>query len=472
MADLLKISTPLVERNPTQAVRPNPNPTVPFDLSDVTRVSKPVDPQELFQQNTGLSPNSSDAPKILTDLLKDPTVTVSMIRSISMLQEVLQLIPSQNSALSQEIQQLFGALLMQPEDIIAELLRQEQNTTMFKGDFFDTLRDILAQSAGKPELATGIGVLLKGLNATLSRHDVLQSISNNLSFLAQSLHVSPHLSGKLESLMLAFRAPDASDNFAQLKSQVSEVLSEIQNSVLFSPALEKISSLVVYNMSRYNTNEDFLPQALNLLLSQMDGDAQKLDLVDKLQAFLNQYLDDARNVRGAEEESRVIDVLSKIIGEQANSKDVELLSGDKVDRIIHSLLASPSNFTPLLHFILPVEYMDLRAFAEIWIDPNAENSGGGSEDSDTHMLLTFDVEGIGRFESDIYVHGKRLSLNLFCPPAYLSAFKGIAPALRQTVSNLGYSFESINIDKLESTRSLMDVFTNLPHKRTGIDVKI
>lgn len=52
------------------------------------------------------------------------------------------------------------------------------------------------------------------------------------------------------------------------------------------------------------------------------------------------------------------------------------LSADKVEKIIHSLLSSPCNFTPLLHFVLPVQYQDLHSFAEIWINPN-----GGEDDS-------------------------------------------------------------------------------------------
>lgn len=73
------------------------------------------------------------------------------------------------------------------------------------------------------------------------------------------------------------------------------------------------------------------------------------------------------------------------------------LSADKVEKIIHSLLSSPCNFTPLLHFVLPVQYQDLHSFAEIWINPN-----GGEDDSTRreapgetiHMLLVFDMEHI------------------------------------------------------------------------------
>ena len=84
-------------------------------------------------------------------------------------------------------------------------------------------------------------------------------------------------------------------------------------------------------------------------------------------------------------------------------------SSDKLEKIIHSLLCSPCNFTPLLHFVLPVQYEGLQSFAEIWINPN-----GGEDDRERqsdggrviHMLLAFDVGGIGRFELELFVRDK------------------------------------------------------------------
>ncbi|MDL2293236.1 antitoxin [Ruminococcaceae bacterium OttesenSCG-928-D13] len=511
MADILKVSTPLVERLPNTAARPVvDSAAVPFDLSDVTRVLQTTDPSEILQQNTGFKPKENEAPTILADLLQDPAVTASMIRNITMLQEVFALLPGASSPLTQEIQQLFDTLLLNPDQIAPELLRQEENTTLFKGDLFNMLRDLLSQattaSTGKPELATNIGVLLKALNATISRQDVLDSVAGNLTYLSDSLEASPRLHERLEDLVSALREfqapvageqeaareaepvpgqvpeqgrtllPERSQAFADLKTQIFDVLKDIQNSVLYTPSMEKTIPLIVYNLSRYNDNDDFLPDALRLLLNSMDGDDAKGVLVDKLQAYLDRVLTEggARGARKAEEDSQVIDTLAKIINKSAKSEDLELVSGERFEKIVHSLLSSPSNFTPLLHFIVPVEYQDMRAFAEMWIDPDAGEaptpSGGAAQN--IHMLMVFDVDGIGRFESELFVQDKRIAMNLLCPPAYMRDFAGIGGAIRSAVASLGYSFETINVDRLERTHSLMEVFTDLPYRRMGIDVKI
>ncbi len=507
MADLLKISTPLVDKNPIPATAAKPQtPGMPFELSDVTRVMQPKSQSELLQQNNGLVPRET-SPKILEELLRDPSVTVSMLRNIYLLQEVVRLLPAANTPLTNELQVMFEALMVKPGDIQAELMRQEDNTTLFKGALFDQLRTILQEAGGDTRLTTAIGVFLKGLNATLSGRDTLDSVANNLQFLLDSLLGSgltkskmddidfgtllegglsaqqltellgqSRLTDKLDILIGLLRAQQAPEHFTMLKQGVLNVLPEVENSLMFSPQIEKIVPLVVYNLSRYNDNDSFLPNALQSLLETMHGDTQRETLLRHLEEYLTLYRnpEGAQLARAAEADSKVIDTLAQIIDKQAESPDVRLVASEKLESIVHSMLASPSNFTPLLHFILPVNYMDVQAFAEIWIDPNAEgeDNGRNGKEIGTHMLMVFDVEGFGRFEAELYVQDKRLALNLLCPPGVQEAFSGLAPLLREAVNQTGYRFEAIHIDRLDRTHSLMDVFTNLPYKRMGIDVKI
>lgn len=491
MADILKVSTPLLDKLPPTATRPVADPSMPFDLSDVTKVIQTTDPSEILQQNTGFVPQENETPKILTELLKDPAVAASIIRNLHMLEEIIDLLPANNTTLTQEVEQLFNQLILSPEEIATELVRQEDNTTIFKGELFDQLRDILLENPEKPEIATSVGVLLKSINATVNRQDAMNSVANNLKFVLNTLQSTFHDNGfntpprffeKIETLITKFSMPEtAQHEFPVLKQEVAEVLKEVENSILYSPALEKTLPLITYNLSRYNDNEEFMPDALKLLLSKMEGEPAKLELVDKLQDFINRYAGPGgpRAVKAAngEEDSQVMSALSKLIGKHAEIEDIELLSGEKLDKIVHSMLSSPSNFTPLLHFIVPVEFEDMRAFAEIWIDPDSEDSpetsrGGGGDA--THMLMVFDVDGMGRFETDMYVNltKKRISLNLACPPAHFEDFKELGPNIRRAVSAIGYTFDSINIDLLTKNHSLMEIFRDLPYRRTGIDVKV
>ena len=158
-----------------------------------------------------------------------------------------------------------------------------------------------------------------------------------------------------------------------------------------------------------------------------------------------------------------------------HSSNESLSAGDeaRIEQILHSLLSSPCNFTPLLHFIIPVEYQDMRSFAEIWINPESDEKdmpkGAGKG---VHFLLVIDAEGVGRFEADVYIHERTVDFNLLCPPGLESFFSTLSTPLSQTFASMDYRVGSIQFAPLERPRSLMEVFKSLPYKRMGLDVKV
>lgn len=464
MADILKITTPLIDRTAVSANRPVADPSIPFQLSDITKVIKPGEQSEILQQNNGFVERESSA-TILMNLLKDPSVTVSFLKNIDLLQEIIKLIPVNNRALTAEIEQLFSELLIAPEDIAGELLKQEQASTAFKGDLFDFLRQQMAQN-GKPEMRYGICNLLKSLNALSSQEKVLKSISNGLSFLSESLSSSPSLSQRLFELAGRFKAPDAQDRFNALKDETLGLLSEVKGSILYSPKLQKMVPMIIYNLSRFNDNPDFLKECVGSLSTVLDGDAQKRMLAE----LLRDYGQDTR----PQQSSRVMNIIADIIAKQNDNSELAMIGGEKIEKIIYSLLSSPCNFTPLLHYIVPVQAEDLKSFAEIWIDPNAESTDakGNPVQDCIHMLMVFDIDGIGRFEAELAAAGKDIMVTLFCPAPYLTAFSALATPVREQIAATGYRLLGLSVDKLERHRSLMDVFKTLPHRRTGVDVKI
>ena len=120
MPELLKITTPVLNKADPQVTKQLQDPNAAFNLPDVQKVAKPATQGEILKQNNGML-QGDEAPAILMNLLKDPSVTVGFLKNIFMLQEIIQLLPVNNTALTQDIQQLFDALLIQPEEIAAEM---------------------------------------------------------------------------------------------------------------------------------------------------------------------------------------------------------------------------------------------------------------------------------------------------------------------------------------------------------------
>lgn len=488
MPDILKITTPVVSKSDAQSVKPAQDAVTAFDLQNIQKVVKPEAQGDLLKQNNGML-DRQEAPTLLMNLLKDPSVTVGFLKNIFMLQEIIQLLPVNNSPLTQEIEQLFSALLVKPEEIVSELLKQENTSTVFKGDLFNFLRELVVEeptpSAGQPgaqtpsgmqtpapspELKNAVAFFLKAVNGHVGNKDILDALANTTQFLSESLTPSKELSAKLAELSARFRQADAPEQFPELKQEVLAALKEVEESILFSPKMQKVSSITVYNLSRYSNNPDFLQEAITGLMIHLDA-RQRHQFQRALTGFFSSVRRDF-----SRENSGVMDVLAKIIGREVKEESINLLNADKIEKIIHSLLSSPCNFTPLLHYVVPVQVDFMKAFAEIWINPNGqedepeEKRSGGR---DLHMLLVFDVEGMGRFEAELYVRGKVIDLSLHCPAAYVWVYdRAIRNGVASAVAGLSYQFGEISVTKLERTRSLMDVFKSLPHKRTGVNVKI
>lgn len=470
MADIMRVSSASVSARSQQSSLQKPaDPSEVFELDGVNQLTKPssvntenADRQQSFSQNTAGSSN------ILMGLLKDPAVTVSFLRNISMMQELIKLLPANNNPVSAEIEQLFNSLLVAPGDISEEMLMQELNSTQFRGELFDGLR--LAFNGGGENIRADILNLLKAVSAHISRGDVLNASANSLQYLGESLAPSSTLSQKLLDLSAKFRAENAFDNFDNLKNEAFALGDEVKKSILFSSKLSKVLSILSYNLSRVNTNKDFLKDAAAQYMQSLSTPEEKEAFLEQLNGFLTKHTQEQAQTN----ESRIMQVLTKIIGKQAQSEDLMTLNADKIEKIIQSLLSSPCNFTPLLHYVIPVEFMDMKAFAEMWVNPNGgEDERPYNEAKEvTHLLVIFDIENVGRFETEIYAKDKSLDISVLCPPDKLDYFKNISKRISRGIADTGYRVNEVTVDKLVRTRSLMEVFKSLPYKRTGVDVTV
>lgn len=467
MADMIRAATPITNKNIIQPMREHVDGDIaPFDLQNPAKVIKAAPDSELLKQNTG-NIEKQTTPEILLDLLKDPSVTVNFIKNILMLQEIVGLISMQNAPVTEEIEQLFAQLAVKPENLAQELINQENSSTAFKGDLFDVLRNMVKENPS-PELKRAVENMLKAINTENSKADVLKALSGTMKYLSQQLAPNKVISSKLTELSQRFRSDTADSEFSQLKQETATVMQDIERSIMFSNKLSCLTSMVTYNLSRYNTNTSFLKDAASDLMLFIPDDKEKT-------SFLQMLYNSISTSASKEESSKVLDVLIKILEKHTDSESVMQMKGESVESVIHSLLSSPSNFTPLLHFIIPIDNGQTQAFGEMWINPDEENkkrSSSGETERTIHMLLVFDIPDVGRFETELFVRGNKIDMSLMCPATMQDKMDVLSSELRDCISFSSYKFNKINVAKLEKPRSLIEVFPSLPQKRTGINVKI
>lgn len=467
MADILKVTGPAAGKNVTAPNKTAQDPAVPFDLSKMNPISKPS-PGSGIMGHHGTIQNETGAATLM-DLIKDPDVTVGYLKNIYMLEEIIGLLPVNNNTVTEEIQQLFQALLIKPDQIVEELLRQEYSSTLFKGELFEFLRNMLSENPG---MRREIAALLKAMNGMVAKQDVMESAANSLSFLSEQMKGSSLLAARLEDYAAQLRKPENMEYFQRLKQDIMNILKEVEGSILYTPQSAKVVPLIIYNLSRFQDNPTYLNEALLNVLIHVNGRESKEGLKSLVMDYIRSFEDGARS----ENHSRIMNILAEIIGKQDQETELNSLNGDKIEKIITSLLSSPCSFTPLLHYVIPVDFEGLNIFSELWIDPNdtqeSQQKKGKEPEKCIHMLITFDIGGIGQFEAEFWAGKTEMRFNLLCPSQHVNSFRVLTKEFRKIVEEHGYRVLEIKVDKMERVRSLMDVFKGLPYRRTGVDVKI
>lgn len=471
MPDLLKVTTPLINQNQPVVPKSGVDPLHPFSIQDPSRVIQTHNQTELLKQNTGLL-EGSEAPVLLLNLLKDPAVAVSYLKNISLLEEIFRLLPANNQTVTPEIERVFQSLMLPAQQVQAELMRQEAASTLFKGELFDFLRRFSEEKSDSPQVQTAVASFLKAANHLLCRQDILDAVANSLSYISRSFAEGSALHGRLQELAARFCQPGAGTDFQQLKEETLELLKTVEGSVQFSSKLSKTLSITVYNLSRYHDGLSFFHEA-SYRLRQFLPAGQRREYIALTEDFLRQLSSGGGEQNRPADSSQVMDALAQMIRLQSADRNMNASDSAKIDSMLHSLLSSPCNFTPLLHFIVPVLQGEVRAFAEIWINPESderdmpEGVGPGR-----HFLMVIDVDSVGRFEAEFFVYGQTVDFSLYCPAEYEKEYGRMIKALPKALAGMPYRLGKTHVKPLVRSRSLMDVFKSLPRKRMGVDVRI
>lgn len=469
MPDILKVTTPLINKSQQTVPKQSIEAASSFQIQDASKVLQAHNQSDLLHQNTSTLENGA-GPKLLMSLLKDPAVTVSYLKNFFLLEEIFRLVPAANKIVTPETAQLFHGLFLSEDQLVEEMKNQEQESTLFKGELFDFLREVSLSAQDRPDLQRAIAVLLKALHTQESGREIQTALFHNLTFLKEGLPPGQPLAQRIDVLLQTLQADIPRGKFAEVKAQILSVTKELENSLYYSPSLKKVASILTYNLSRYNSNPDFLREAVYFLKKLMSPEQR--ERLTKLLAQPNALLLHNTAQDGAKSKSSVMETLISLISQQVARQTTSASDAKRTQKILHSLLSSPCNFTPLLHFILPLQRNGVHSFAEIWIDQQPESQAQEAEQRSAHFLLVIDVESTGRFELEFQLRQKYLDFFLYTPPGLESEYQEVLEALPAILSGTEYRLGTCKVDSLAETRSLMDVFKTLPYRRVGIDVKV
>ena len=525
----------------------------PFDMVELAQPIKASTAQDNDSAAAMMMGRKNLAP--LTVQIKDPTMAVETLKNLLSSDLLEQTMINGYTELYDDMDELIKSFYLAPEKLVREIQNQEKQNTMFSGDEFYKLLHGILKTTTSPDIKESIGQLLKALNYSSNKQEILNALGANLKFLSEYFSPNESLSRKLSDLSSQWKSSSAADMFEPLKSETLALLKDVSASLLNDERTQTFIPLIIHNLSRYNTNNGMLKESFanllayipsddmrrelsvafgNLLkkifskkqlsemsdipdsynntlnqsenqdyLSIFDNKAEKLTLSlfikshlsdesylseldlsrDKLE-FLTSPFDEGkqsglqtlkniimamltgtdsrqiipavhRDFQGIKDMAALVDYLNEIlrempdipqrdtlfefftnivnemaqrkelppssnipsapstldkltdfIGKNINHEAIQSLDDFNASNLLQSLLNAPGVFTPLAHYILPLQIEDTKAFGELWVD-NDENNPNNTPvgQKNYHLFLTFDVESIGRFEVDMYALG-------------------------------------------------------------------
>ena len=171
--------------------------------------------------------------------------------------------------------------------------------------------------------------------------------------------------------------------------------------------------------------------------------------------------------------SSTLDSLTDFIQENINHPALKSLDSFNAANLLQSLLNAPGVFTPLAHYILPLDVNGTKAFGELWVD-NDENNPNNTPGTQRnyHLFLTFDVESIGRFEVDLYALGDEVNLALLYPPRFEKEIEPMKERINKVVRNVGYNTRTFETAPLKTPHNLTEIFPKILDKRTTLNTRV
>ncbi len=292
----------------------------------------------------------------------------------------------------------------------------------------------------------------------------LEKLSDDLSKLSEELN---ELSKTAENVQTSESAENAGSAGGAAVFDVKQGVSMLRR--IIAPLVPDNMKGGVNTLLRNFENDknlNTLIDRLSVIVNRMENLDAKITIAQSINQVLSQMaLAEGINYRPPTTMENMLDFLVKNI----NDPSLKSLSAMNRGEMLQGLLTSPGVFSPLLHFLVPMNMDGTKAFGELWADPDAGNGEPGSE-NDKHLFLCFEIEEAGYFEMELFSRGKSINVSLLCPAGSERKYLPLKEMIPVIASANGYSAEKMIISPLKKKRDLNRVFPKLNDRKNGLNV--
>lgn len=167
-----------------------------------------------------------------------------------------------------------------------------------------------------------------------------------------------------------------------------------------------------------------------------------------------------------------LEQLVGFVGRNIDHAALKTINNYNASNLLQSLINAPGVFTPLAHYIIPLQIDGTKSFGELWVDNDEENAtGAGQSARGYHLFLTFEIEAYGRFEVDLAAADKAVSVALYHPQSFSEKVGGLVNKIGRVIAQTGYQTKNFSTCTLVKPRNLTQVFPDIVERRKGFNVK-
>ncbi|NLT48436.1 MAG: hypothetical protein GXX92_08485 [Clostridiales bacterium] len=468
--DVLKITSPVEVKNKIQNI-PRQQPTdAIFDLLNPTEVTK--EPGKVIrteEDGTKEALLRNLNREIHRPLLNQTKAQADTLRKLVLYAKLFEV----SSGIITE--DFLHDFFLRPKELLGELLKNDSAATVFKGDFFEALR-ILAQNPEHPKLQEAILSILKHYDCYVNRDNSLQSIqmrSNSLSglLLKGDKQILEGQMEKLEALL------GVEENYKEtIKFLKNEFVPALRGIAVNYPPTDKVQDIIIsiiHYIVRYDKGdlqllEDAFAQfseELRPLFAHLTDD----DIKDMKDALLRgEEQSDKEEIKTVikKEDSDMATLLSKALDKSSPAK----LSGVAQNLLLY-MVQSESPMLPLLHFMIPLRFLDDDTYGEFFIDKECSERKGDAKQA-TNIFFTIQSDLYGTFEVDLLARDRNIDLDIKCPQELQRGVKEIKSKLKDLIEAQGYRLMGYQVGEYGESKTILKRFSQLAGRKVGIDVKI
>lgn len=467
-------------------------------VTEAPRAVQEAEETSLTRENG--APNTPNAP--ITDEQRAVNFKSAVPISDTRINYLLNNYQSESITAKDALTQLLSLVIPRNDSNAAQALKNIIDSTTGTSDtdqLVSFLNDVLRTMPDMPERVT----LYNALETVMEDVVQLGGSAENADVSAEKVAILAYLSkvtGGAES------AEKVLSSF--VSGEETETDEEVKNEA-YKSSIQLSESRIDYILSNYRGNltggRDAIGQLLTLLIPRDNPDAADVmktvvkgtDNLSDLVDFLNRVLENTPDIPERQTlcdafeeiiggmaqkqempaqkqggyESETMKALTSFIDRNVNHPAIRGIDNFNASNLLQSMLNAPGVFTPLAHYIIPLQVEDTRAFGELWVDNDNTSSGKAGEEKRYHLFLTFDVEAVGRFEVDAYSSGKDLNLSVLYPKSYRYRVSNLTDKITRIAAGVGYNVQNFKTGLLVKPHTLAETFPRINENRKSFDVK-